>query len=348
MVPLVHTKRLIISAFFVLFSAQSLVAEITWGSSIERGGGEFLFETGNRFPNLSGIRGGSRISFPRTFTQFGLSGLYFKDKWEARVALKSTGWTQNSGEARDEDFVMGNTSQENATKIATREFSYYDSGSVYSGTRNFADGKGKSSIRQDLIEGFGRFYFQTGSPDHWSNGSGFFLTSGLRYSYFKYLFYDVNQFVDSRPVFYGPIGLGLSYSNNLYELFYGVGYRHSIEKYYIDFAFMPSIGRIISRDYHVQRSINFLSDNTGFGWQSTLEGGYKLSDTWLSYLKISHRRFFSEGKFTARGGLTQEDIISNFSGGFKSHINIKDFSIELGFLNKIQWDTENATENPIK
>jgi hypothetical protein len=335
MVPIFHAFLILFSLFLV---STRLSSEVVWGPSLERGGGEYIFETGNRFPNLSGIRGGSRISFPRNLTQFGFYTSYFENQWEIRGAVKTTGWTQNAGEARDEDFVMGNTSQEQSTKIATREWSYYDSGSIYSGTRNFADGKGRSSIRQDMIESYGRVYFQNANPNHWSSGSGFFLTAGIRYTYFKYLFYDVNQFVDSRPVYYGPIGIGLSYSNNLYELFYGLGYRYSMDKFYFDLTFMPSIGRIKTRDFHIQRSINFLSDNAGFGWQSTLEGGYKITDSWLSYLKITHRRFFSEGKFTARGGLSQEDLISNLAGGFKSHINIKDFSIEMGFLNKVDWN----------
>ncbi len=324
--------------FLFLFAFSRLSSEVIWGPTVERGGGEYIFETGNRFPNLSGIRGGSRISFPRVNTQFGIYSSYFQNQWEVRGAIKTTGWTQNSGEARDEDFVLGNVSQEKTTNIATREWSYYDTGHVYSGSRNFADGKGKSSIRQDLIEGFGRYYLQGASPDYWNKGSGFFITTGFRYSYFKYLLYDVNQFIDSRPVFYGPIGIGLTFSNNLYEFFYGFGYRHSIENFYLDVSFMPSMGRIITRDFHVQRSINFLSDNIGFGWQSSIEGGYKIRESWLTYLKLGHRRFFSEGKFTARGGLSPEDLFSNVSGGFKSHINIKDFSMEIGFLNKVDWN----------
>jgi outer membrane protease len=348
MIHLVPIISLFICFFlFLIGSSQSLTAEAIWGPTVERGGGEYIFETGNRFPNLSGIRGGSRITFPRNLTQFGLFGTYFENQWEVRGSIKTSGWTQNAGQARDEDFVLGNTSQERTTQIATREWSYYDTGHVYSGSRNFADGKGKSSIRQDMIEGYGRIYFQNANPNNWSNGSGFFLTAGLRYTYFKYLFYDVNQYVDSRPVFYGPIGIGLSYTNNLYEFFYGLGYRYSVDQFYIDVAFMPSIGRILTRDFHIQRSINFLSDNTGFGWQSSIEAGYKMTDSWLSYFKLTHRRFFSEGKFTARGGLSQEDVLSNLSGGFKSHINIKDFSFEMGFLNRIDWaKTEELTPAP--
>ncbi|WP_439957319.1 putative porin [Leptospira ellinghausenii] len=328
--------------FFLLFTSLLLVtspikSEVIWGPSIERSGGEYIFETGNKYPNLSGIRGGSRISFPRTFTLFGIQGIYIKDRWEINGKLKTTGWNQKSGDARDEDFFLGTVSTENSTNIATREWSYRDSATVYSGSRNFADGKGKSTIIENRIELFGRYYFQDANPDYWKEGSGFFLSTGARYSYFKYLFYDVNQFIETTPVFYAPIGLGLSYSNDLWEVFYGGGYRYSKNNLYFDFSFMPSIGRIKTRDFHVQRSINFFSENYGFGWNSKIEVGYQFNPTWLSYFRLNHRRFFSEGRFTSQGGLTVADLTSNLVSGFKSHINIKDFSIELGVLNKIEW-----------
>ncbi|WP_411821394.1 putative porin [Leptospira sp. 'Mane'] len=327
----------ILILFLVLFAFSPVKSEVIWGPTLERNGGEYIFETGNRFPNLSGIRGGSRISFPRNSTMFGLFGAYSEGKWEIRGSVKSTIWTQNSGQARDEDFLLATTAQEQTTNIATREWTYHDSTNVFSGSRNFADGIGKSSITENRIETFGRYYFQNASPNYWTQGSGFFLTAGARYSYFKYVFYDVNQFIDSRPLFYAPIGLGLSYTNNLNEYFYGFGYRNSFENFYFDFSFMPSIGRITTRDFHVQRSINFLSDNIGVGFQMSNEVGYKFNDSWLTYIRLTHRRFFSEGKFRARGGLSYDDILSNFVGGFKSHINIKDFSIEIAALNKVEW-----------
>lgn len=328
---------------FLLLSIETK-AEIIWGPSLEKSGGEYIFETGNKFPNLSGIKGGSRISFPRSFTMFGIQGIYTKDRWEINGKLKTTGWSQKSGEARDEDFLLGTISTENGTNIATREWSYRDSATVFSGSRNFADGKGKSTIVENRIELFGRYYFQDANPDYWKNGSGFFLSTGARYSYFKYLLYDVNQYIETTPVFYAPIGIGLSFSNNLWEVFFGGGYRYSNDSFYIDLSMMPSIGRIKTRDFHIQRSINFFSDNYGFGWASKIEVGYKFYPTWLSYLRINHRRFFSEGRFTSQGGLTIADLSSNLVPGFKSHINIKDFTIEIGVLNKIEWGNAGSTK----
>lgn len=342
LVPKFSTLPLI----FLFLNITSVSAEIILGPTVEKAGGEYIFETGNKYPNLSGIRGGSRITFPRTFTLFGIQGIYTKDRWEINGALKTTGWYQKSGQARDEDFVLGTVSTENTTNIATREWSYRDSATIYSGSRNFADGKGKSTAYENRAELYGRYYFQDANPNYWSNGSGFFLSAGVRYSYFKYLFYDVNQFIESTPVFYAPIGIGLSFSNDLWEFFAGGGYRYSSGDFYLDLNFMPSFGRIKTRDFHVQRSINFFSENYGLGWASKAEVGYKINSSWLSYLRINHRRFFSEGRFTSQGGLTAEDIASNLVSGFKSHINIKDYSIEIGALNKLDWSSK--SENPEK
>ncbi|WP_208742294.1 putative porin [Leptospira kanakyensis] len=334
---------------FLILSLNAASAEVIWGPTLERSGGEYIFETGNKYPNLSGIRGGSRISFPRTFSLFGIQGIYTKDKIEISGALKTTGWYQKSGEARDEDFFLGSVSTENTTNIATREWSYRDSATIYSGSRNFADGKGKSTVFENRAELYGRYYFQTGNPNYWIDGSGFFLSVGARYSYFKYIFYDVNQYIESTPVFYGPIGMGLTFSNDLWEFFGGGGYRYSSGNFYADFSFMPSFGRIKTRDFHVQRSINFFSENYGLGWASKAEVGYKMGPSWLSYIRINHRRFFSEGRFTSQGGLTRDDLTSNLVSGFKSHINIKDYSIEIGALNKLDWSPgSNRSENSEK
>lgn len=67
----------------------------------------------------------------------------------------------------------------------------------------------------------------------------------------------------------------------------------------------------------------------------------------MSYLRINHRRFFSEGRFTSQGGLTVSDLTSNLVSGFKSHINIKDFSIEFGVLNKVDWN-EGKSQSEVK
>lgn len=331
--------------FFFLFSVFSFVeAETSFGFSTERSGGEYIFETGNKYPNLSGIRGGSRISFTRDFTLFGFHGAIFKNKWEVRGSFKTTGWNQNAGKARDEDFALGTVSTERGTKIDTKNWAYNDSATVFTGSRNFADGIGKATINEHRTEFYGRYYFGESMANPWLQGSGFFLSGGARYSYFKYVFYDVNQFVDSNPVFYAPIGLGLTFSNDLWEFFYGGGYRYGGEKFYVDFNFMPSIGSIKTRDFHVQRSINFLSDNFGVGWMSQLDFGYKLSDNWMINLKLNHRRFFSEGRFKSQGGLTPDDIASNFASGFKSYINIKDYSVEIAASKLFNFDLMNKKD----
>ena len=46
-----------------------------------RNEGEHIFETGNKYPNLSGIQGGSRITYQRNFNLGGIEGGYFKNKF---------------------------------------------------------------------------------------------------------------------------------------------------------------------------------------------------------------------------------------------------------------------------
>jgi len=330
-------KRLFWLVLCLSYNSEALSSQTLISGSLGKGGGEYVFETGNRFPNLSGIRGGSRISFPRDPLYLQIQTSFIQNQWEWKAGIRSTGWNQKTSEGRDEDFFLFSISTERSTNIATREFSYYDTTHVYTGTRNFADGKGKTTLVENQHDFFGRYYFRDANPDPWKSSNGFFLSLGARYSYFKYALYDVNQFVDVRPVFLSPIGLGLTFSNDLYELFYGLGYRITFRSMYLETVFLPSQGRIITRDFHLQRNINFLSDNYGAGFLSQSEVGMLLNDRWLSFFRISYHRFFSEGNFKAKGGFSSEDILSNYLGGYKSHINIKDYLLEFGCTYKSDW-----------
>lgn len=82
-----------------------------------------------------------------------------------------------------------------------------------------------------------RYHFGEASPNPWATGSGLFLSAGLRYSYSKYIVYDVMQFVASRPIFYGPIGSGLSYTNSFTEFPIGAGYIYSFGAFKIEPSF---------------------------------------------------------------------------------------------------------------
>ncbi len=296
-----------------------------------RSGGEFVFETGNRFPNLSGITGGSRISFDRNFYFAGFGGKYFHSNWEIRGKFTTTGWYVRSGRARDEDFFLFSVSQERAHHIAFREFAYYDSVNVYSGKRNFADGVGKSSLSEYNTETLARYYLGEATPDLSNSGNGFFLTGGLIYTYNKYIFYDVVQWIATNPIFYQPIGYGLSFSNSILRLPIGFGYRWNWEDLYLDTSFHYLHAILRTRDFHKQRNINFNSSTIGPGILSTLEFGYKINPRNSIFTRLNQHRFFTKGNFEAVGGLNEPDILANYLGRFKAHINTKDWTLEFGW-----------------
>jgi hypothetical protein len=316
---------------------QSLFAEYSVQLLGARSGGEFVFETGNRFPNLSGITGGSRISFDRNYNLGGIGGKYFHDRWELSGKFTTTGWYTNTGQARDEDFFLFSVSQERAHHMSLRDFTYHDSTNVYSGTRNFADGIGKSSMSEYNIDLFTRYYLGDAKADINESGDGFFLSGGFRYTYNKYYFYDVNQWIATTPVFYQPIGFGLSFANSIMEVPVGFGYRWNWEKFYIDSSFHVLFAYLQTRDFHKQRNINFESETIGTGILASAEIGYKFTEKLAGFIRLNQHRFFTKGNFTARGGLTRDDIAANFLGKFKAHINTKEFTLEFGAELRPEW-----------
>lgn len=332
-----------ISRFFVLLLCiaflfpEKIYSEYSLEGFVGKRGGEYLFETGNRFPNLSGTRGGSRITFERDYNYVGFGGKWMKDQWELSGRFSTTGWAIDTGQARDEDFFLYNVSQERAHHIATRELSFHDSTSVYSGTRNFADGIGKSSMKEYGLDFFGRYYLGKSKADVLKSGDGYFLSAGAKYTYNKYIFYDVVQWVATNPIFYQPIGLGLSFSSTIFEIPIGYGYRWNWEKFYLDTSLHFLFAYIQTRDFHVQRNINFLSETAGTGFLATAELGYKYSNRTFGFLRLNQHRFFTKGNFKADGGLSQEDILANFAGKYKAHINTKEYSLELGIELRPEW-----------
>lgn len=323
--------------FLFLDSFQILRSEVSVQILGQRNGGEFVFETGNRFPNLSGIAGGSRISFDRNYNLGGVGAKWFEKKWEISGQFTTTGWYTRTGQARDEDFFLYSVSKERAHHVDFQNFSYYDSTNIYSGTRNFADGIGKSSMFEYNFESFARYYLGDATSDIYTSGDGYFLSVGLSYTYNKYDFYDVNQWIATVPIFYEPIGYGLSFTNSILQSYYGFGYRWNWERFYIDSSFHVLSARIQTRDFHKQRNINFLSDTYGFGLLATLELGFKWNQSFLAFLKWNQHRFFTKGSFVADGGLSEGDILANYLGRYKAHINTKQWNIQLGGEYRLDW-----------
>lgn len=323
-------RSLAVLVFLFFLPFQDIGAEFILQPIVGTNRGEFIFETGNRHPNLSGTVGGSRISFDRNYNYGGFGGKWVQDRFEISARFTTTGWFVRSGRARDEDFFLYSISQERAHHFDTRTFSYQDSVTVYSGTRNFADGIGKSSLSEYNTQVMGRYYFGSARADYQNSGDGFFLSTGFRYTYNKYHFYDVNQWVATIPVFYQPIGYGLSFSSALLEWPVGIGYRWNWEKFYLDTNFHLLMCYTKSRDFHYQRNINFHSESGGLGILATGELGYKISPGLAAILRMNQYRYFTKGSFYAQGGLSREDIIANFIGRVKSHANAKEFNLELG------------------
>lgn len=324
---------------FILFTSfSSIFANFSIGIIGTKVGGEYVFETGNRFPNLSGVTGGSRISFERDFWMGGLVGSYYIGQFEIKGIYQTTGWGVRSGRARDEDFFLFSISQERAHHILWDKLAYYDSVNVYSGTRNFADGIGKSNIFEYNSNLFIRYYLFNQRP--WINQtqSGFFLSLGVGYTYNKYIFYDVIQWIATVPIFYQPIGYGLSFSSSILKNPIGVGYLWNFENFYIEFTGHYQTVYIRARDFHKQRNLNFLSQTAGIGFLFNIELGYKLSENGSIFIHMNQNRFFTKGGFQTSGGLIREDILSNYLGRFKAHINSKDWMIDFGIRKNIFWD----------
>ncbi len=300
-----------------------------------RNEGEHIFETGNKYPNLSGIRGGSRITYQRNFNLGGIEGGYFHNRFSVRGRFLTNGGYHNSGGTRDEDFFLSSNSTEKGSKFSPGQGVLHDTAYTYTGTTNFADGKGRSTIFEYNADGFFRYHFGEASPDPWGSGSGFFLSSGLRYSYSKLYVYDVMQFVNSRPIFYGPIGSGLSYTYSFTEIPAGGGYIFAIGNFKIEPSVHLLYAFIKTRDFHVQRALNFLSYTSGPGFLARIETSYMLTETSLLKIGITGHRHFTIGAFTTKGGLYENDILSNYLGSYRSYINTKEVNFDFGYSLKL-------------
>ncbi len=321
--------------FFLLAIFESVNAQTNVSLFTGRNEGEHIFETGNKYANLSGIRGGSRITYPRNFNYLGLELSRISNKFLLSGKVSSTGGYVQAGEARDEDFFLRANSTESGTKIATREWSFHDSAYVFTGTQNFADGKGRSVVSEYKFEPTVRYYAGDASPDLWKSSNGFFFSFGLKYSYFKYYIYDVIQFVATNPITYSPIGKGLSYSNAVVEIPFGFGYKVSKDKLTLELSFDLLWGIDKFRDLHYWRALNFKGYSGGPGFQYKADFFYKaLEDTIVKFSHSGHR-LFQTGNFTTSGGNSFSDVLSNYAGKYSHYLNTKEVAFELSVIRNI-------------
>jgi len=296
--------------------------------------GDHIFETGNKYPNLSGIKGGSRITYDRNYNFGGLEGGYSFGKLNIEGKFATTGWSVRTNESRDEDFLMGDISTERRNKFSLSPLFLNDSAHTYTGTQNFADGKAKSTVYEQRMSMFAKYYFSGNSSDPWESKDRFFITFGFRYNYFKYVLYDVTQYVRF-PFYYGPIGNGLSYSHSGFEYGGGGGYTMYFGRFRIEPSLILLIGFNRFRDYHVQRDLNFYGENDGLGFIAKLLSSYSISEKTQIRLSYEAHRMFTTGYFRTKGGLNFQDYSSNYVGKFNGNASTKEAYVELGVITKL-------------
>ncbi|TGK20167.1 putative porin [Leptospira fluminis] len=299
-------------------------------------GGQHIFESGTKYPNLSGAEAGSRITYSREFSYGGIELRHWWQKWELTAGYRSNGRNTRVGQGRDEDFAMANFSVERGNKFSFREWSFYDTPYTFSGTKNFADGRGRLKMKQDRISLTVRRYLGDSDPDGRKEGKGLFLTAGIHYTYFKYYLYDVNQWIASNPIFYGPIGIGLSFSNSTWEVPVGIGYRYSDGVWLFEGSFMGSTWFSHFRDYHYQRNLNFIGNAAGYGIETNIGGG-RIWNSWLFFLRLTENRLYGAGSFRTAGGISASDILSNSAGSYRNYLSTKQYDLEFSITNYLEW-----------
>ncbi len=287
--------------------------------------GEHVFELGSRFPDITGYSGGSRLTYPRDFNMAGLGISAGNGPFFMQLGFRTTGRYVDTGTARDEDFNTNYRSREQGAKIDLRRGEFHDNVNTFSGTQNWADAKARSSMSGYEYHFSLRMYLTDGTGGGWLR-KGFYLISGARYTYFKYIVYDVIQFVDSRPLYLGPIGAGLTFSNRLIEIPLGIGYNLGLgERNSIDASFQAVAADAYSRDYHFQRGINFLTESQGGGFLINLDWILRLQDKY--FLKLG---FYSHHIYT-RGAIhtTGLNYVYNFSPPQRAYLNTKEAGIHI-------------------
>ncbi len=270
--------------------------------------------------------------------------LFLEGPLEFRAALGGTGWYVESGEARNEDFTLNERSTVRRNGFDESNWSFRDSAYVISGSRNFADAKGRSSLidwRSDLLVRFFPF-----APRATTRAEGWFLELGLSYWYNKQYVYDATQFIGSgATLLIAPIGQGNSLSNVIWELPFGAGYRTGAGDWSFDVAFAVINGYNYGRDFHFQRNITFeIKHGYGTGFYLRSGAEYRLSDATSLRLNLWTRRYYSEGLLHSRGGLGEEALLVAFSGSQRMWLSSKESSFDLSIERRLSWNAGSASD----
>ncbi len=301
-----------------------------------RNGGEQIFETGSRTPDLTGFAGGSRLTYPRNHNFGGLGLALIRSPIEVHLRGTTTGYAIDPGGARNEDFVLPSNSQERSNGFDTGNFQFRDSAYIYSGNRNFADARARSTLSRYDLEALLRvFPFDVASRlnggSRSSANQGLYVATALRYSYSKYRVYDAIQFArTTRGPFLGPIGIGNSLADSVLETPLGLGYRIQSGRVDYDLLFMINSGYNRSRDHHVQRALNFrVEQASGDGFLLRLGAKYWLTEEYAIAARWYGRRYYARGFLTTDGGLGQEALLVGLSGRQQVWLSTKEAGIEF-------------------
>jgi len=321
--------RKVLQAASILLAASSLRAEVLVYAGGQANRGEHIFELGSIYPDITGYSGGSRLTFPRDMNLYGGGIIASLSHFQADLSFYTTGWQINPGTGHDEDFFTFRTSKEQGAKISIQDGVLHDTAYTFSGTRNWGDAHTRTSLSEYTTGVSLRYYFE--KPEGYL-APGPYLVGGLRYSYKKYLLYDVVQFIDSRPLFYAPIGIGLSYSLSGIELPLGAGYGFRIlDSFVFDPSFQILVGDEKSRDFHIQRGINFLTHSQGAGFLLSMDFIYKFSESFYMKAGFYGHRLYSEGAIHTTGA----NILYNLAPPQKAYVNTKESGFSLSLVRAI-------------
>jgi len=322
---------------FLLASVTAAGAEEVYvGAYRQWNQGSTIFEIGSRYPDITGVASGSRITYPRNFATTGFLMSLYMGAFHAGVDVHHTGAGVRSGTGRDEDFVMSLNSRQKGSKINVAEGKFRDNQFVFSGGRNFADSFGKTNLRE-YGSRLSLNYFPGGKAEAVPRTRGWFLGAYGTYAYSKYVIYDSVQYNSpsllnaSLPFTLLPIGRGLSFTTIAFEIIPGAGFQLPLGEDYGFAVFAgPVLGFEESRDYHNLRGITFFMANAGAGFFYKAELLAR-QEHFLIRLSASGHRRYSRGTIHARG----LDPIYNLLPPQRMYLGTKEWTARISVEYKI-------------
>lgn len=320
------------TCLLLLTASAASAEEVYLGLYRQWNQGTTIFEIGSRYPDITGVASGSRITYPRNFPTTGAEMLLFAGEFASEVNVHYTGPSVRSGTGRDEDFILSLTSRQEGAKFQPERGKFRDNQYVFSGGRNFADSQAKVNLRE---YGSGLALRFTPGEKAAAVAEETIVFAGLEYAYTysKYNFYDAVQYNSpsllgpGMPFSMTPIGSGLSFTNVIHEAAIGGGVRLPVfESLCLDLFAGPVLGWEESRDFHRLRGITFYMSNAGSGFLYRMQLVSRFERVLLRASLSGHRRF-SRGTIYARG----LDPVYNLLPPQRMYLHTKEWSVRGSF-----------------